>query len=524
MAYRASGSWHLVQEWAYPNSADPVAIHGREENDRGQKRCRWRLPNGSYDDGLSGLKLSDLPLYNACLLDKRPMERVYLVEGEPAADAAAAQGLLAVSLCGGAAQKDFGNALSALTGREVVLCPDNDEPGRTLMDRVGRVLTSIATDLKVLTLAGLPEKGDLKDWFEAGNTPEELEQLAGRAPSWVPSSTVGPNSPRTVDQWLADEDEALDVVIGDGSGGAILPLDGRGFLAGSTGIGKTNLLLRLTRCLAEGTPILGRYPVSTPRTVLYVALEGSRRGMRKRLKKVWDGAVGDSRSRFLLVFTQLNLASEDGVAELERLIVETGADVVILDPLRNAHTLDENDSRDMAMLTSTIDRLIAEHGCAFIAAHHDRKKPPMTKRDSGTDRIRGSTVLAGWLSFCISIEKDKKPDVLILEWTKVRDAEDVLDDLTLSFDREQIDFAATVRSAASKVSVDDVVTAVFHAGPDGVRGSTLVEVVRAATQAGERTVKDRIRDLVRDNRLLEFIADEDSRSKAKSYRLRDEED
>jgi len=93
----------------------------------------------------------------------------------------------------------------------------------------------------------------------------------------------------------------------------------------------------------------------------------------------------------------------------------------------------------MALLASVLDGVIARHGCAIVAAHHDRKRPPFTKRDSGTDRIRGSTALSGWLSFCLSLEKDVRvPDTLIAEWTKVRDAEEALADLTVTFDRETL--------------------------------------------------------------------------------------
>ncbi|MBI5285361.1 MAG: AAA family ATPase [Chloroflexi bacterium] len=356
-----------------------------------------------------------------------------------------------------------------------------------------------------------------------------IEGRERRRDSTQPSPGSEPVVPRYVtsilslDDWLDGEDPPLDVVLGDAKDGAILPIDGKGFIAGSTGIGKTNLLLRLGRCLAEGTPFLGRFPVPEARVVLHVALEGSRRGLRRRLKKVWHGASTDARSRYFLVFTQLNLSTQEDVAELERLISETHAEVVIIDPLRNAHTWDENDSRDTALLTSTLDGVIARHRCALIAAHHDRKKPPMTKRDSGTDRIRGSTALAGWLSFCLSVEKDKTPDTLIAEWTKVRDAEEGIPELLLAFDRETLDYTATERTAASKVSDDDVLTAVFHAGPEGLRGSVLVEVVRDSTGAGERTVKDRVRELVKERRLIEFIADEDRAKRAKSYRLSEED-
>ncbi len=329
---------------------------------------------------------------------------------------------------------------------------------------------------------------------------------------------------QSLDEWLEGEDPPLEVVVGDGRDGAILPIDGKGFIAGGTGIGKTNLLLRLGRCLAEGTPFVGRFPIPQPRTVLHLALEGSRRGLRRRLRKVWAGSMSDARGRYFLGFAQLNLTTEEGVADFERLICETRAEVVIIDPLRNAHTWDENDSRETALLTSTLDGIIARHRCALIAAHHDRKKPPMTKRDAGTDRIRGSTALAGWLSFCLSVEKDRTPDTLVAEWTKVRDAEEGIPDLLFTFDRETLDYEATERTPASKVSNDDVLTPVLHAGMEGIRGTELVEIVRGNAGASERTVKDRIRELVKDGRLIEFIADEDRAKRAKSYRLPEEEE
>ncbi len=332
-----------------------------------------------------------------------------------------------------------------------------------------------------------------------------------------------PAAVQGLDEWLDSEDPPLDVVLADGKDGAILPIDGKGFVAGSTGIGKTNLLLRLGRCLAEGTPFLGRFPVPEPRGVLHVALEGSRRGLRRRLKKVWGCSTPEARGRYFLVFAQLNLSMDEGVAELDRLISETQAEVVILDPLRNAHTWDENDSRETALLTSTLDGVITRHRCALIAAHHDRKKPPLTKRDMGTDRIRGSTALAGWLSFCLSVEKDRAPDTLIADWTKVRDAEEGLPELLLAFDRETLDYEATVRTPASKVADDDVLTAVSRVGGEGIRGTELVELLRANTGAGERTVRDRLRQLAKDGQLIEFIADEDRVTRAKSYRLAAEE-
>ena len=56
----------------------------------------------------------DLPLYRLPdLLAAPPEQRVVLVEGKKACNALAERGLVAVSLPGGASQKDFGDALAA---------------------------------------------------------------------------------------------------------------------------------------------------------------------------------------------------------------------------------------------------------------------------------------------------------------------------------------------------------------------------------------------------------------------------
>lgn len=515
-------NWSFVREWPYPNDGRaPIAYHGREEDGLGNKRVRWRLPDGTYNEGLKGLKLSELPLYNAHLLEERPADRVYFVEGEVAADEGTSHGLLTVSLCGGAAQQDFGQALDVLARRGVSLLPDNDESGRTLMDRVGRAIASTSADLRLVTLPGLPEKGDLVDWFRAGNTVERLIELAGTAPLWAPVRPTNGWVAESIDAWLASVDDPLDVVIGDGGEGAVLPIDGKGFIAGPTGIGKTNLLLRLGRALAEGGSFLG-LPIPHSRRVVHLAIEGSRRGLRKRLAKVWCGASTEARSRFHLALIQLNLANDDDLARLSALLVDLRPEVLIIDPLRNAHPWDENSSQEMALLTSLLDGLINEHHCALIAAHHDRKRSPLARRDAvGTDRVRGSTALTGWLSFCLSIEGDPQhQDTLIGEWTKVRDAEEVLPLLTIDFQRETLEFTTSERSRTSgKLSDQQILDAVFQ--NEKIRMPDLIPILHAVTGAGERTIRDRVREVVKSRALVEFSVPGD---RAKWYRISDDEE
>ena len=139
------------------------------------KRFAWRPQEGSGQNGvwsgLGGLKIRDLPLYNADLIaDQEERDRpVYFVEGERCVQELMDAGQLAVSLPGGAAQRDFGTALDLLEGRAVVLWPDKDKPGTDLMDALAEALLGRASAvLRVTPPDGLAAGGDVVDYFAAG--------------------------------------------------------------------------------------------------------------------------------------------------------------------------------------------------------------------------------------------------------------------------------------------------------------------------------------------------------------------
>lgn len=102
---------------------------------------------------------------------------VFLVEGEKDCDALWRIGL--VSTCNpGGAGKWKPEWSEMLRGRDVVILPDNDEPGELHAWTVARALTGIANSVTILRLPGLPPKGDVTDYLKAGGTADELLRLA----------------------------------------------------------------------------------------------------------------------------------------------------------------------------------------------------------------------------------------------------------------------------------------------------------------------------------------------------------
>ncbi len=139
------------------------------------KTFRQRRPEGSgWSWSVKGVRV--LP-YRLPALLADPAATVFLVEGEKDADRLAALGLVATCNAGGAGKwkKEHSEHLRA---RRVVVLPDNDEAGEKHAQQVERSLRGIAAEVRTLVLPGLPDKGDVSDWLDAGGTLEELLALA----------------------------------------------------------------------------------------------------------------------------------------------------------------------------------------------------------------------------------------------------------------------------------------------------------------------------------------------------------
>ena len=112
---------------------------------------------------------------------------VHLTEGEKDADRLAEMGLVATTNAGGAGKWRKEHS-EFLRGRSVVILPDNDQAGQLHAQKVAKTLRGIASDVRIVTLHGLPDKGDVSDWLDAGGTVEELALMRGSA---APTAQAG---------------------------------------------------------------------------------------------------------------------------------------------------------------------------------------------------------------------------------------------------------------------------------------------------------------------------------------------
>jgi len=124
---------------------------------------------------------ANLVLYNLPELAKRLDDDVYIVEGEKDANRLAVLGLLSTTCPHGAGTwKD--DYAEPLRGRNIIIIPDNDGPGRDHARAVIEGLEGTAKSIKVITLPDLDKGGDVSDWLDNGHTADELAKIVKKTP------------------------------------------------------------------------------------------------------------------------------------------------------------------------------------------------------------------------------------------------------------------------------------------------------------------------------------------------------
>jgi putative DNA primase/helicase len=134
------------------------------------KDFRQRYPDGR--DGWIWKKHARQVLFHLPEVLKAPI--VFVVEGEKDVQTLRDQGFVATTNAGGADAPWLPDFTEALRGREVILIPDNDQPGRARVLRIARALLGKAARIVILELEGAK---DVTAWFDRGHSEAYLIAL-----------------------------------------------------------------------------------------------------------------------------------------------------------------------------------------------------------------------------------------------------------------------------------------------------------------------------------------------------------
>lgn len=153
-----------------------------------------------------------------------------------------------------------------------------------------------------------------------------------------------------------------------------LPHGGICVLHGPPGVGKSQLALTLARSVARGAEFLSAEHPTTQARVLYIQVNTPIQEQQARLQNTdiegADQIAFLSLEHGMLDSEHLVPARDPGLTEAKRF--DPG--MVIVDTLRDVHTLEEMDSATVTKVYGAWRDLFPESTLVFI--HHDRKLPP----------------------------------------------------------------------------------------------------------------------------------------------------
>jgi KaiC/GvpD/RAD55 family RecA-like ATPase len=329
---------------------------------------------------------------------------VAIVEGEGKADLLWKWGISATcnSEGHGSVKNWADHAKYFKAGDQIIVLPDNDQPGRDHVNTVAANLSERGAAIRILDLPGLGPKGDVIDWARAGGTVEKLHALIEHeARPWTHGQAAerAPQKPRMVIEWFA---EAADSALSDPGNQlieGILDEGGLSVIYGDSGSGKTFVALDMAFHIGAGLEWNGKKVRRG--LVVYVAAEGGKRIKRRiaALQKRHREECGDVAPDplFALVRYPIDLRSSD--ADLKSLLAlvreaekKTGHNCawLIVDTLSRAMAAgDENSPVDMGRVVATADRFRAETGAHFTYVHHTGKDAARGAR--GHSLLRAAT-------------------------------------------------------------------------------------------------------------------------------------
>lgn len=390
-------------------SGHTVAIHKRIDYDDGSKVMPWCDTEGNH---VRGVKLETLPLFGLPALSGSDSSvPVFFTEGEKAASAVIAVGSVGVCCCGGSGQQEFGDAFAPLAGRTVFLLPDNDEPGAAYMRRVKLAMEAAGAEPIIVPLPGVPPKGDAVEYLGA-HTAADLQALCAAAlarqdagvvtldPARHPAHTVVHvsdflSTPFPAPSWIVD---------------GVLLRGGTSLMVAKAKVGKSTEARKLLWSvltgsewrIGEGSQLISRRTREGP--CLYFPMEDHMALLQRQIRE----------NVHPMAPLYIRLPPKDGADDapdydpaevLEKLIEDTGAILVVLDPLADFMRIaDLNNYMEVRRALMRIHRVARRTNAHILVTHHSNKN------GVGTDAIMGSAALSGAVDTMLLMQRIEVPN------------------------------------------------------------------------------------------------------------------
>jgi hypothetical protein len=360
-----------------------------------KKDFRQRRPgaNGQWVWNLKGV---DTVLYR--LPEIASAGEVLLVEGEKDCDNLRALGFTATT-CPQGAGKWKNHYSQFLKGKQVVLIPDNDNPGREHMTKVATAINGDAAALKLLNIPGLPSKGDVSDFIagfkDKSDAAERLAMMIDGCPPYKPPKKV------TLEDAILDVGEfhRLEITQRKEFLSPWLKEDAIILCSGWRGTGKTFFALGVLDAVSNGGTF-GPWHCQTAAPCLF--LDGEMppadiqersailnlNTQRKSPLHIYSDAYAN-----ILGLSRANLNSDKWRQTMKRILTTRGIKVWVIDNLASvAGGLDENSRQEWDPVNQWLLELRFA-GITTIMLHHTGKGGQQRGTSAREDNLDCSIIL-----------------------------------------------------------------------------------------------------------------------------------
>ena len=346
-----------------------------------------------------------------------PDATIFVCEGEKDADRVASLGHCATTVASGKWTED---CVKALDGRDIVILEDNDEAGRKKGLAAAQALSGAAASIRVVSLPGLPDKGDVSNWLDADlSNADKLARICCEAPLWQPDQRAEPpaasQKPRATGATVLRTVCVADVEA--------VPIDwvwfgrlARGkltMLSGDPGIGKSQIAIDVAARITMGDnwTDAGRAPKGN--VVILSAEDAVKDTLRPRLEvagadlrrvHVMEAAVQDGKER------SFNLQMD---LESLRVTLAGIGDValVIIDPITSymGH-VDSHRTTDVRAVLEPLARFAEEANIALLAISH----PPKATQSKAIYAVTGSLAYVAAARFAFVVVEEPETERRLL--------------------------------------------------------------------------------------------------------------
>lgn len=434
------------------------------------KQFRQRRPDG-HGDWIWNMQGVTRVLYRLprVLEAAAAGQTIYVVEGEKDVHAIERAGGIATTSPGGAG-KWRSEYAQALTGAQVVVVADNDEPGLQHARQIVQTLPAHAA-----TISRAKTGKDAHDHLAAGHTLADL--IAVEATDTEADSNGNPIIFETLRAFLDRDLPKSEALIGVNRNGTnLLPRYGWVMPWGKEGSGKTSILVDLLFHAAEGRKWL-HYLIARPIRIVAIINEGIPGGLQDKLAQkaeLWDGntdQVLDNIAIYVSPWGEFKFSDEAAAKHARDYALDFQADYVVADPLHTLGTTGAGTPKETEDFKTILRQFGVWQDLGVITAHHSNKNGMV----SGDWARHPDTVLR--------LEKEPKVAAtrVTLEKARPADPDEIGAPQLLEWVRETMGYKHVPLETPTKATDEEMLAGIYKALAETEDALTMTQIRKLVT-------------------------------------------